>query len=78
MSVWFSTWRLVRSFAVSASSMTILGQFQYQVDYSDFKDFGGVKLPATTRFAVPNISWVRKITEVKNVAVDDSKFAQPK
>lgn len=61
-----------------ASSMTVLGQFQYQVDYSDFRDFGGVKLPATTRFAVPNISWVRKITEVKNVDIDDSKFAQPK
>lgn len=61
-----------------ASSMTILGQFQYQVDYSDFKEFGGVKLPATTRFAVPNISWVRKITEVKNIGVDDAKFAQPK
>jgi len=61
-----------------ASSMTVLGQFQYQVDYSDFKDFGGVKLPATTRFAVPNISWVRKITEVKNIDVDDAKFAQPK
>ena len=61
-----------------SSTPTVLGNFQYQVDYSDYKDFGGVKLPATTLFAVPNISWTRKITEVKNnAAVDDAKFNQP-
>ena len=59
-----------------SSSMTVLGQFQFQVDYSDHKDFGGVKLPLMIRFAVPNISWTRKIVDVKNnVAVDDAKFA---
>ena len=58
-----------------ASTPTILGNFQYQVDYADYKDFGGVKLPTTTRFAVPNISWTRKILEVKiNAAIDDAKF----
>ena len=51
-----------------ASTTTVLGQFQYQVDYSDHKDFGGVKLPATTRFAVPNISWTRKIVDVSTNA----------
>lgn len=57
---------------------TVLGNFVYQVDYSDYKDFGGVKLPATTRFAVPNISWTQKILEVKNnAAVDDAKFNTP-
>lgn len=60
-----------------SSSATVLGQFQYQVDYSDFKDFGGVMLPTTIRFAVPNISWTRKIAEVKNNAkIDPSKFAK--
>ena len=59
----------------STSVPTILGSFVYQVDYADYKDFGGVKLPATTRFAVPNISWSRKILEVKNnQPVDDAKF----
>ncbi|HEX9927303.1 MAG TPA: c-type cytochrome [Pyrinomonadaceae bacterium] len=62
----------------TASVPTILGNFVYQVDYSDYKDFGGVKLPATTRFAVPNISWTRKISEVKNnAAIEDAKFNQP-
>lgn len=62
-----------------ASTPTVLGAFQYQVDYSDYKDFGGVKLPATIRFAVPNISWTRKIVDVKiGAKVDDSMFASPK
>ena len=61
-----------------SSVPTVLGIFQYQVDYSDYKDFGGVKLPATVRYASPNVSWTRKITEVKNNAVvDDAKFNQP-
>jgi hypothetical protein len=59
----------------TASASTILGAFQHQVDYSDYKDFGGVKLPTTIRYAVPNISWTRKILEVKNnAAIDDGVF----
>ena len=59
-----------------ASSSTALGQFQFQVDYGDYNDFGGVKLPATIRYAVPNISWTRKVIAVKNNdAVDDAKFS---
>ncbi len=58
-----------------ASAPTVLGVFQYQVDYTDYKDFGGVKLPTTIRYAMPNISWTRKITDVKNNAtIDDAKF----
>ena len=60
-----------------SSVPTVLGAFQYQVDYSDYKDFGGVKLPATARYASPNVVWTRKITEVKNNApVDDAKFTK--
>ena len=58
-----------------ASSMTVLGQFQFQVDYSDYRDFGGVKIPTTIRFAVPNISWTRKIVDLKNnVPIDEGLF----
>ncbi len=58
-----------------SSVPTVLGVFQYQVDYTDYKDFGGVKLPATVRYASPNIVWTRKITDVKNnAAIDDVKF----
>ena len=53
-----------------ASTPTILGAFQYQVDYTEYKDFGGVKLPSLIKFAVPNIRWTRKVLEVKNNAVD--------
>lgn len=60
-----------------ASTPTILGNFQYQVDYSDYKDFGGVKIPTTVRYAVPNIIFTRKITDVKiNAPIDDAQFAK--
>lgn len=59
-----------------ASVPTVLGAFQYQVDYSDYKDFGGgAKIPATVRYASPNVVSTRKILDVKNNApVDDAKF----
>ncbi len=61
----------------AASTPTILGNFVYQVDYADYKDFGGVKLPTTIKFNVPNISWTRKILDVKNnVTIDDAKFGK--
>ena len=58
-----------------AETPTILGAFQFQVDYTEYKDFGGVKLPTVIKFAVPNIRWTRQVLEVKNNAlIDDSKF----
>ena len=63
----------------TVSSRTILGNFVYQVDYADYKDFGGVKMPAVTHYAVPNIRWTRKLVDVKmNVPVDAAKFTSPK
>jgi hypothetical protein len=62
----------------AVSTPTVLGGFVYQVDYADYKDLGGVKLPTTFHYAVPHIQWTRKIVEVKtNVAVDDAVFAPP-
>ncbi|MBX3299978.1 MAG: c-type cytochrome [Acidobacteria bacterium] len=49
-----------------ATAMTVIGPFPFQVDMSDHRDFGGVKLPATVRYAMPAISWTRKIQEVRN------------
>jgi len=61
----------------TASTPTILGNFVYQVDYADYKNFGGVKLPTLIKFAVPNIHWTRKVLDVKNNAViDDAKFVK--
>jgi hypothetical protein len=62
----------------TATNPTILGAFIYQVDYNDYKDFGGVKLPVTTRVAMPGISFTRKILSVKiNAPSADTKFATP-
>lgn len=62
----------------SSSSPTVLGAFVYQVDYLDYKDFGGVKVPTTIKYSMPNIRWTRVITDVKNnVPVEDSVFVQP-
>lgn len=62
----------------AVSTPTVLGGFVYQVDYSDYKDFGGVKLPTTMLYAVPHISWTRKIADVKiSPAVEDVIFALP-
>lgn len=59
------------------STPTILGVFQFQADYTEHKDFGGVKLPTVIKFAVPNIRWTRKVLEVKsNVTIDDAKFVK--
>ncbi|HQU82001.1 MAG TPA: c-type cytochrome [Pyrinomonadaceae bacterium] len=60
-----------------AATPTVLGAFNYQVDYTDYKDFGGVKLPTTVKYAVPGIRWTRKVLDVKNNAViDDAKFVK--
>ncbi len=59
-----------------ASAPTLIGAFQYQIDYLDHRDFGGIKIPTTIKFAVPNIRWTRKLIDVKiNAPIEDSKFA---
>jgi hypothetical protein len=61
-----------------ASSQTVLGNFNYQVDYKDYKPFNGVKLPTTVEYAVPGVRWTRKIVQVRNnVPVDASNFSAP-
>jgi hypothetical protein len=51
-----------------------------QIDFEDYRDVDGVKLPFTIRSSAIDTydSWTRTFTEIKrNVAVDDSLFAQP-
>lgn len=58
-----------------AETPTVLGAFTFQVDYTEYNNFSGVKLPTVVKFAVPNIRWTRRILDVKNnVVIDDSKF----
>jgi len=61
-----------------ASSPTVFGNYVFQVDYQDYKDFGGVKIPTTIKYAMPQVQWMRKIIDVKiNTAINDSKFVAP-
>ena len=51
-----------------------------QIDFEDYRDVDGVKLPFTIRSSGIDTydSWTRTFTEIRrNVAVDDSLFAQP-
>jgi photosynthetic reaction center cytochrome c subunit len=49
-----------------------------QIDYSDYRDVGGVKVPHTVRHATHNQVTTLKFTDVKiNAPVDDQVFAKP-
>ncbi len=59
-------------------SKTALGPYPTQVDYDDYKEVEGVKLPFAIRWSIPGRSWGRKIVEVKpNPAIDDATFDPP-
>jgi hypothetical protein len=57
---------------------TALGLFPEQVEYDDYREVDGVKLPFTVRRMEINTRWTQKYTEIKhNVAVDVARFAKP-
>ena len=57
---------------------TALGRLPTQLDYSDYRDVDGVKLPFRWTLARPSGRFTIQATEVKqNVPVDDAKFAKP-
>ena len=57
---------------------TVLGSTPVQVDYEDYREVDGVKLPFSIRWSNPRYSWGRKIDQIKhNVAIDDEKFSPP-
>jgi hypothetical protein len=54
---------------------TVLGTIPAQVDYEDYKDVDGVKVPFTVRSTSMEAVSTLKFTEVKhNVPLDDAKF----
>jgi hypothetical protein len=60
------------------STMTPLGPLPWQVDYSDYRDVSGLKMP----FQITRANWeaidTLKITDIKpNVQIDDARFARP-
>ena len=59
---------------------TVLMPFPEQVDFEDYREVDGVKMPFTIRYSAIDTydSWVRTFTEIKrNVAVEDTLFVVP-
>jgi len=57
---------------------TALGRLPTQIDYADYRDTGGVRIPYRWTLARPSGRFTIQVSEVKqNVPVDDSKFAKP-
>ena len=62
------------------TSKTVLMAFPEQVDFEDYRDVDGVKVPFTIRYSAIDTydSWTRTFTEIKrNAVVDDTLFAIP-
>ena len=62
------------------STPTVVGLIPEQVDYEDYRDVDGLKLPFTIRISSIDsfFSSTRKFTEIKlNVPVDEAKFNKP-
>jgi hypothetical protein len=62
------------------STTTPVGLIPEQVDYEDYRDVDGLKVPFTIRFTSVDSfnNWVRKLNEIKlNVPVDETKFNKP-
>jgi outer membrane lipoprotein-sorting protein len=57
---------------------TPLGRMPTQIDYADYREAGGVKIPFRWTLARPNGRFTIQLSEVQeNVPVDDAKFTKP-
>ena len=57
---------------------TPLGRLPTQIDYADYREAGGVKIPFRWTLARPSGRFTIQVSDVKqNVPVDDAKFAKP-
>ncbi len=64
----------------TTSTTTPIGNIPEQVDFDDYHDLDGMKLPFTIRVSAidPFYSITRKFTEIKiNVPIDDKRFNKP-
>ena len=63
----------------SISTRTPMGTLNEQVDYADYRDVAGVKMPFEIRRTNWNTLDTLKIADVKpNAQVDDARFQKPK
>jgi photosynthetic reaction center cytochrome c subunit len=59
-------------------AQTPVGRYPTQVDYADFRENDGVKVPFRWTIARPGSSFTIQVDEMQqNVPVDDSKFTKP-
>src|ERR1700728_3502854 len=57
---------------------TALGWLPTQIDYADYRDANGLKVPYRWTLARPSGRFTIQVTELKqNVPVDDAKFVKP-
>jgi len=57
---------------------TALGRLPTQIDYADYRDADGVKLPFRWTIARPNGRFTIQLEQVlQNVSIDDARFAAP-
>jgi hypothetical protein len=62
----------------SVSTATALGPLPEQIDYSDYRDVSGVKVPFSVRYATWNSLMVEKFTDVKiNAPIAADQFTKP-
>ncbi len=57
---------------------TLLGQMPTQIDYTDYRDTDGVKVPYKWTLARPNGRFTIQVSDMRqNIPVDEAKFAKP-
>ncbi|MCY2981101.1 MAG: photosynthetic reaction center cytochrome c subunit family protein [Planctomycetota bacterium] len=57
---------------------TVLGAFEYQVEYNDYQVMSDFLQPTKIRFAVPNITWTRQVIAVEiNPNINSTLFQKP-
>jgi hypothetical protein len=62
----------------SISTATPLGPLPEQIDYSDYRDVAGVKVPYAVRYVTWSMVTAEKLSDVKfNTPVGDDQFARP-
>jgi hypothetical protein len=59
-------------------SETPVGRMPVQIDYADYRESDGVKIPYRWTLSRPNGRFTIQISDVKsNASIDDAKFAKP-
>jgi zinc protease len=58
---------------------TSLGPLPTTMDFADYRDVSGVKMPFKVTVSTPDVVQNLQVTEMKaNIPVEDSRFAMPK